>query len=168
LFFYDSLWKLFSRLNFDSLKREILTVLKRKILTVLKRKFLTVLERKILTVWKEKFRQFGKENFDSLKSEILTVWKEKFWQFGKGNFWQFVMMDTQTQFTYIISKERIQNNFSQIACSTVGRKFTLQNFDQNFSPKWLHFSISKPKIFIHSLLLTLKIHLRRCKSIDTD
>ncbi len=48
--------------NFDSLKREILTVLKGK------------------------FWQFEKENFDSFKREILTVLKGKFWQFGKENF----------------------------------------------------------------------------------
>ncbi len=64
------------------------------------------LEKEILTVWERKFWQFGKENFDSLKSqffdslkrEILTAWKGKFWQFGKEiltvwkrKFWQFEM-----------------------------------------------------------------------------
>jgi hypothetical protein len=63
--------------NFDSLKKEILTVWKGKFWQFGKG---------ILTVWKGKFWQFGKGNFDSLEREILTVWKRKFWQFGKGNF----------------------------------------------------------------------------------
>jgi hypothetical protein len=54
--------------NFDSLKRKILTVRKEKF-------------------WqfeKGKFWQFGKKNFDSSKMKILTVRKWKFWQFWKG------------------------------------------------------------------------------------
>jgi hypothetical protein len=63
------------------------------ILTVLKKKFwqfgksnFDSLKSRILTVWKVEFWQFEKSNFDSLKSRILTVWKVEFWQFKKGNF----------------------------------------------------------------------------------
>jgi hypothetical protein len=34
-------------------------------------------KREILTVWKGKFGQYEKKNFDNLKREILTVWKGK-------------------------------------------------------------------------------------------